>query len=52
MAKDDIKFSLIGNINAITYKEVFPLIKDNKMWLGVRFNKRVNGKNMGLPTAQ
>lgn len=29
------KFSIIGNMNAITYKEVFPLIKENKMWLGV-----------------
>lgn len=29
------EFLLIGNMNAITYKEVFPLIKDNKMWLGV-----------------
>lgn len=28
------KFSIIGNMNAITYKEVFPLIKENKMWLG------------------
>lgn len=28
------KFVVIGNMNAITYKEVFPLIKDNKMWLG------------------
>lgn len=27
-------FLIIGNINAITYKEVFPLIKENKMWLG------------------
>lgn len=27
-------FLVIGNINAITYKEVFPLIKENKMWLG------------------
>ena len=25
---------IIGNMNAITYKEVFPLIKDNKLWLG------------------
>ena len=40
------KFLIIGNINAITYKEVFPLIKDNKIWTGCRFNKRVNGKNM------
>lgn len=27
-------FSIIGNMNAITYKEVFPLIKENKIWLG------------------
>lgn len=27
-------FLIIGNVNAITYKEVFPLIKDNKVWLG------------------
>lgn len=25
---------IIGNINAITYKEIFPLIKDNELWLG------------------
>lgn len=29
------KFLIIGNSNAITYKEVFPLLKENKMWLGV-----------------
>lgn len=40
------QFVIIGNMNAITYKEVFPLIKTNKMWLGNRFNQRVNGKNM------
>lgn len=28
------QFSIIGNMNAITYKEVFPLIKNNEMWLG------------------
>jgi hypothetical protein len=27
-------FLIIGNMNAITYKEVFPLIKENKLWLG------------------
>lgn len=27
-------FLIIGNINAVTYKEVFPLIKNNQMWLG------------------
>ncbi len=29
------EFIIIGNQNAITYKEVFPLIKENKIWLGV-----------------
>ena len=28
------KFLIIGNINIITYKEVFPLFKDNKIWIG------------------
>ena len=28
------KFIIIGNKNAITYKEIFPLIKDNKLWVG------------------
>ena len=30
----DKKFLILGNKNAITYKEIFPLIKDNKMWTG------------------
>lgn len=30
----DKQFLIIGNMNAITYKEVFPLIKENKTWLG------------------
>ena len=34
----DKDFVVIGNMNAITYKEVFPLIKENKMWLGNGFN--------------
>lgn len=32
------QFVVIGNLNAITYKEVFPLIKNDKMWLGNGFN--------------
>ena len=32
------QFVIIGNINAITYKEVFPLIMNNKMWVGHTFN--------------
>ncbi len=30
----DKQFVIIGNMNAITYKEIFPLIKENKVWLG------------------
>jgi hypothetical protein len=29
------KFLIIGNVQAITYKETFPLVKANKLWLGV-----------------
>jgi len=37
----DKKFLIIGNQNAITYKEIFPLIKDNKLWLGYGFGGNV-----------
>lgn len=30
-------FLIIGSMNAITYKEIFPLLKENKMWLGNGF---------------
>ena len=32
------QFAIIGNQNAITYKEVFPLIKGNQIWIGVTGN--------------
>ena len=35
LMEHDKKFIIIGNSNAITYKEVFPLIMQNKLWLGV-----------------
>lgn len=28
------QFIIIGNVNAIAYKEIFPLLKDDKMWIG------------------
>jgi len=37
LVEHEKKFIIIGNKNAITYKEVFPLIKDNKIWLGSGF---------------
>lgn len=33
------KLLIIGNFNAVTYKEVFPLIKENKIWLGTQYVK-------------
>jgi len=33
----DKDFIIVGHQNAITYKEIFPLLKDNKMWLGYGF---------------
>ena len=38
------KFLIIGNGNAVTYKEIFPLIKENKLWLGA--GKGMGGKAM------
>jgi hypothetical protein len=35
----DKRFSIIGNMNAITYKEVFPLIMENRAWLGKGFTQ-------------
>ncbi|RCS91858.1 DNA methyltransferase [Brevibacterium aurantiacum] len=34
LAKANVQFSIIGNMNAITYREVFPLIQENRLWLG------------------
>ncbi len=34
LMKYEKKFAIIGSKNTITYKEIFPLIKDNKMWVG------------------
>jgi len=34
LVKHNKKFLIIGNVNTITYKECFKLIKENKMWLG------------------
>lgn len=32
----DKQFLILGNMNAITYKEIFPLIKNNAIWLGTK----------------
>ena len=35
------KFLVVGNMNAVTYKEIFPLIMQNKLWLGYGFRGMV-----------
>ena len=35
LVKYDKKFLIVGNQNAVTYKDVFPLIKENRIWLGL-----------------
>ncbi|MDR1787672.1 MAG: adenine-specific methyltransferase EcoRI family protein [Treponema sp.] len=60
------KFLVIGNNNALTYKEIFRLIKENKLWLGYNVNKTIafvlsgayqvwdrieNGKKIGVVPA-
>jgi len=41
------KFLIIGNVNALTYKEVFPLIQANKVWLGVSIHS--GGREFRVP---
>lgn len=37
------QFLVIGNVNAITYKEIFELIQSNKAWLGVNLGRGISG---------
>ena len=37
------KFLVIGNINAITYSEIFKLIQNNKIWLGINLGRGISG---------
>ena len=37
LIEHDKKFVIVGHQNAITYKEIFKLIKENKLWLGYGF---------------
>lgn len=39
----DKKFLIIGNINAITYKEIFQIIQKNKAWLGINLGRGISG---------
>jgi len=41
------KFLIIGNVNAITYKDIFHLIKQNKLWLGITIKS--GDREFGVP---
>ncbi|AIN74986.1 Adenine-specific methyltransferase EcoRI [Flavobacterium psychrophilum DSM 3660] len=43
LVKYEKMFLIIGNINAITYKEIFKLIKENKAWLGINMGRGISG---------
>lgn len=43
IVKYNKQFLIIGNVNAITYKEIFDLIQNNKVWLGVNLGRGISG---------
>ena len=43
----DKKFLIIGNVNALTYKEIFPLVRENKLWLGASIHS--GDRKFGVP---
>lgn len=47
LVEHDKRFLIIGNVNAVTYKEVFPLIQENKIWLGPSI--RSGDRAFGVP---
>ena len=47
LVKYEKKFLIIGNMNAITYKDCFKLIKENKMWLGASIHS--GDREFGVP---
>jgi Adenine-specific methyltransferase EcoRI len=47
LVKSKKKFLIIGNLNAITYNDVFKLIKENKIWLGPSIHS--GDREFGVP---
>ena len=43
----DKDFIILGNLNAITYKEIFPIIKENKLWFGPSIHS--GDREFGVP---
>ena len=47
LIENDKKFLIIGNVNALKYKECFALIKSNRMWLGASIHS--GDREFGVP---
>lgn len=47
LVEHEKKFLIIGNMNAVTYKEIFPLIQDNRLWYGPSI--RSGDREFGVP---
>ncbi len=47
LIKYNKKYIIIGNVNALSYKEIFPLIKENRMWLGASIHS--GDRKFGVP---
>jgi hypothetical protein len=43
LVENNKQFLIVGNINALTYKEIFKLIKENRAWLGVNMGRGISG---------
>lgn len=41
LAEAEKSFVIVGNQNALTYKEIFPLVKENRIWLGKGFTRNM-----------
>jgi len=51
LIKYEKKFLIIGNQNAITYKEIFPLLKDDVLWLGYKSGAHMKSRGGYVPIA-
>ena len=47
LIKYDMQFLIIGNMNATTYKEIFPLFRENRMWYGASIKS--GDREFGVP---
>src|SRR6185503_15438961 len=43
LVKYEKQFLAIGTWNAVTYKEIFKLIRENKLWIGINSNRNFSG---------